>query len=136
MRTPDLYNTLCGCLWYMYLWYLSTTQYFFYRSKFNWSGYSTVETSKTKPVKKSIAEVGQNIPLRQQSFRPSAGNVLILTLSDVSLTTSTFKTERLETAKEFIQQKGPTFQNSCHYRDRHCRFNCHFTACSCYCCAN
>lgn len=41
------------------------------------SGYSTVDTSKTKPVKKSIAEVGQTITLQQQSFRPSAGNIVI-----------------------------------------------------------
>lgn len=79
------------------------------------SGDFTVDTSETKSVTKSFTEVAQKITWQQQSVRPSAGNdVLTQTSSDVSSTTSTSKTERLETAKEFIQQKtgSPTSQNN------------------------
>lgn len=79
------------------------------------SGDFTVDTSETKSVTKSFTEVAQKITWQQQSVRPSAGNdVLTQTSSDVSSTTSTSKTERLETAKEFIHQKtgSPTSQNN------------------------
>lgn len=69
------------------------------------SGYSTVDTLITKPVTKFITEVAQKITWQQQSLRLSATNVVTQTSSDVSSTTLTFKTERLDTAIEFIQEK-------------------------------
>lgn len=78
------------------------------------SGNFTADTWKTKPVTESITEIAKKKTLQQQSVRPSTSNVVPQTSSDVSSTILTFKTEHLNTAREFIQEKtgSPASQNN------------------------